>query len=388
MRPLVNPFVVAKAARNLLSKVEIVINRSFGREFVPADRDIFCIETSGACNLKCRFCAYEKKQSPKVSMKDDMFESCVTQALEMGSRHFELTPTTGDVFMDRHLFNKLQFLEDHPYVEAFRFFTNFTIPDAEQIERLLALKKLDVVTISVYGHDRESFVAITKSTEKVYRRLIANLETLYGLLDRVKFDLSFGLRSTRDAPRKPVTDLLRILDRFEQRGIPVRDSHVYNNWGGYVTQADVEGLAIDITGADKMYKNGACAYLFTTPQIKADGVVNGCGCRDVDATLAIGDIRERPLRDIVSTRNPRYMELIDEQQRGEFRPVCQSCDYYKSIYHNRSIYRKEGTALQSLAEFKDQLATRTMSPERGPSGASSEAVPSTAAARRALSAAE
>lgn len=374
---MVNPHVVAKAARSLLSRAEILFNRSIGRECVPARPDILCIETSSACNLKCRFCAYEKKQSPKISMKDAMFESCITQALELGSRNFELTPTTGDIFMDRHIFNKLQFLEDHPEVEGFHFFTNFSIPSAAQIARLVALKKLKVLTISIYGHDLDSFIAITKSTEKVYRRLIGNLETLYGLLDQVKFDLSFGHRSTRDAPRKPGSDLMRMVERFEQRGIAVRGSHVYNNWGGYVTQDDVEGLAIDITGAEQIYKNGACVYLFTTPQIQATGVVNGCGCRDVDATLAIGNVNEKPLRDIISTRNPRYMELIDEQQRGEFRPVCRSCDYYKSIYHMRSIYRKEGTELQSLQEFKERLDAAGRSADRarqaGPARAPTDA---------------
>jgi hypothetical protein len=49
------------------------------------------------------------------------------------------------------------------------------------------------------------------------------------------------------------------------------------------------------------------------------------------------------------------MQLIEEQQRGEFRPVCQSCDYYKSIYHKRSVHRKDGTELQSIQQFKESM---------------------------------
>ena len=33
-------------------------------------------------------------------------------------------------------------------------------------------------------------------------------------------------------------------------GVPVRKAHVYNNWGGYVTNEDVRGLAIDVTGEE------------------------------------------------------------------------------------------------------------------------------------------
>jgi MoaA/NifB/PqqE/SkfB family radical SAM enzyme len=350
-----NPHVVAKSAKNLLAALEIKFDRSIGRECAPARMDILCIETTSACNLKCRLCGYVKKHSPRISMKDAMFESCIAQAVGLGFRHFDLTPCTGDLFMDRRIFNKFRILEDNSDVEGFHFFTNLSIPKPEQIERMVGLNKVEKITVSIYGHDLESFVAITQSTAKVYARLLANLETLYGLLDRKKFHLEFGFRTTRDAPRSPTSDLMRLLERFKQRGVKVRGSHVYNNWGGYITQDDVQGLAIDIAGTEDTYKNGACVYLFTSVQVMASGIVNGCACRDVDATLRIGDIRETPLREILSTSNPAYMQLIDEQQRGAFRPVCQSCDFYKSIYHHRSRDRNEGRGLQSIQQFKDRM---------------------------------
>ena len=87
----------------------------------------------------------------------------------------------------------------------------------------------------------------------------------------------------------------------------------------------------------------------------ADGIVNGCGVKDPEASLRIGDLNEKPLREIISTRNPAYMKLIEEQQNGKFRSVCQNCDYYKSVYHVRSIYRKGLVQTQSIAEFKARL---------------------------------
>jgi sulfatase maturation enzyme AslB (radical SAM superfamily) len=351
----INPERIATSARNILSAVEIKFNRLMGRELIPVYRDLLYIETSSVCNLKCRFCAYVKKQSPKVSMKDAFFKDCITQAIDMGYRRFELTPCTGDIFMDHHIFNKLDFLESNPDVTSYQFFTNFTIPKPKDIERLVRLQKLSHLTISIYGHDLASFIAITESTDKMYERLIANLQVLFGLLKQTKFTLSFGFRTTNRAPRSATSDLMRVLKRFEQAGIPVRSTRLYNNWGGYITQADVKDLGIDIRGAEDMYKGGACVHLFTTVQVMATGIVNGCACRDVDTTLRIGDLNEAPLREILSSRNSSYMGLIEEQQRGEFRPICQSCDYYKSIYHMRSTYRKERVELQSLAEFKKRL---------------------------------
>jgi MoaA/NifB/PqqE/SkfB family radical SAM enzyme len=350
-----NPAVVAKSAKNVLSSLEVNFNRLLGREFVPTQPDMLHIETCSACNLKCLFCAYEKKQSAKIAMKDELFTDLIVQAVDMGYRRFELTPCTGDVFMDHHAFNKFQILEDNPQVTSYQFFTNFTIPKAKDVERLIELKKLSQMTISIYGHDLETFLAITKSTENLYRRLIANLESLFRLLDRKKFLLDFGFRSTRDVPHQPTSEMMKLLERFKAAGIKVRTSNVYSNWGGFISQDDVKGLAIDITGSDKTYKKGACTLLFTSVQVMATGIVNGCGVKDVEASLRIGDLNEKPLHEIISTRNPVYMKLIEDQQNGKFHPVCQNCDYYKSVYHARSIYRKGLMQAQSINEFKAQL---------------------------------
>jgi len=356
-----NPFVIAKSAKNALSKVEINFNRLAGRELVPLQTKILNIETSSLCNLECVFCAYVKKNSPKVSMKDAFFKSCIEQATAMGYTQFELTPMTGDVFMDRHIFNKFDSLETHPTVEGYHFFTNFTLPDRDEIYRLVRLKKLNNLTVSIYGHDLQSFIAITKSTEKVYKRLRDNLESLLALMTEKTFNLDIVIRTTRDAPRKPSSDVMKLLERFREHGVHTRSSHVYNNWGGYVTQADVQGLAIDVTSSEGTYKRGACSLLFTDYQIMATGIVNGCAARDADASLKIGDLNEMPLNKILSPENPVYMRLIEEQQRGEFRSVCKSCDYYKSIYHTRKRQRKDGTKFQTIEEYKNRLRLASQS---------------------------
>jgi MoaA/NifB/PqqE/SkfB family radical SAM enzyme len=351
--------VLATIIRNTLIRFEITVNRLLKREFIPAEDAVFHLETSGACNLKCWFCAYEKKASPKVSMPNDLFFDCAGQAIALGYARFDLTPSTGDVFMDKRVFEKFAWLDAHPEVEEYAFFTNLTIPKTDGIAKLVQLKKLRHLTISIYGHDRESFMAITKSTAQVYRRLINNLESLLALKEQWNFDVAIGFRSTFKVPKQDASELMKVLRRFEESGVPVRPSHgIYNNWGGYISQADVSGLDMHITSTELTYKFGACVKLFDSVQVMATGVVNACACRDVDATLRIGDARTSRLADIISIRNAEYMRIIDEQQRGNFRPVCQGCDFYKSIYHQRSEYRRNKVMTQSLRQFKDRLAER------------------------------
>lgn len=354
-----NPAAVANSAKNLYSIAEINLNRLAGREMVPVQSDVLGIETSSVCNLDCCFCAYPKKQSPRITMKHEFFVNCVQQALALGYSRFFLTPNTGDIFMDRQMFEKLDLLEQADGVKTYQFHTNFTIPNPKEIERLIGLDKLKFLTISVYGHDADTFIKVTKSTEKVYRRLVSNLETLLGMLDRAKCTIDIAIRSTLDMPRGAETDLLKLLDRFKAAGIKVKRSSLYHNWGGAVSAEDVKGLAIDVKKPDAIYKRGACTLLFTGVQIMATGLVHACACVDTEATLRIGDLNERPLREIISAQNPEYMKLIEQQQQGVFPPICLECGFYKSIYHMRTSYRKDGTATQSIADFKAGLEART-----------------------------
>ena len=356
--------------KNVVVRAEIAANRLLRREFIPLDLGAFNIETTSVCNLKCRFCAYEKKRSPKVTMANETFGRVVEQALGLGFDRFHLTPCTGDVFMDRHLFEKLAFLESHPRCRGYHFFSNLTIPTREQLLRLMDLGKFERMTISVYGHDEASFVAITKSTPKIYRRLLANLETVLAHRARWPFRIAIGHRSSFDVPGADATDLMRLLARFRAAGVAVNASHgMYNNWGGYVTQADVAGLDMRVAAAEDTVKAGACVKLFDSVQVMATGVVNGCACRDVDATLAIGHVAAQPLAQIISARNGEYRRIIDEQQAGRFRPVCASCDFYRSIYHQPKSYRRDRVPTQTVRQYLSAIDRREARAAAAPASA-------------------
>lgn len=289
-------------------------------------------------------------------MSNDFFRDCIGQALELGYQSFDLTPCTGDVFTDRDILDKLAWLDENPQVQGYSFHTNFTVPRLQDIDRLAHLKKFTDLHISVYGHDLESFVAMTQGAEKLYNRLVRNLEHLLESTVKHPLPVNFAFHTGAKSLANKRSGIIDVLKKFEQTGASVKiQKRLYNNWGGFVTAEDVKHLPITVLGTDMINKNGACVRLFNQIQITASGIVNGCACRDADATLRLGDMHQSPLRDIISPRNPVYMKLIDEQQAGNFRPVCRSCDFYSSIYHKSSSYKKAGIKLQSLAEFKSSL---------------------------------
>jgi sulfatase maturation enzyme AslB (radical SAM superfamily) len=347
--------------QHVIIGAEIIVNRLRGREFIKDDLGVMAIEISSICNLKCKFCAYEKKVTPKVIMSNEMFFDCVNQAVDLGYDRFELTPCTGDVFMDKHLFEKLDFLDNHPKVKEYSFFSNLTVPSHDQLTKLATLKKMVGLTISIYGHDEKSFVDITKSTPKVYDRLVSNLQVIFTQKNR-SFPINFGWRSTGDVPNRDSSELMELLGKFKKAGIHVNTPHgVFNNWGGLVTQEDVAGLSMKIIPGNKKYKSGACAKLFDSIQVTASGIVNACSCRDVNSTLRIGDIRVTPLKNIISPENKTYMRLIAEQQTNKFSPICNGCDFYRSVYHKPTNYRRGKIPTQTIHKFLNNLTSKRKS---------------------------
>lgn len=338
------------------------MNRLRGRQYIPNPREHLYIETSSVCNLSCKFCAYGKKDNTRQVMPNELFFDIVDQATQMGYDTFGLTPITGDIFMDKQIFDKLQFMEEHTKVKNYSFYTNFTILDENKIQRLIELEKLNELSISIYGHDEESFINIADSTEKVYRRLVDNLSVLHNFLSSSKPKIQIGWRTygSFKLDGKESSDLTEILLHLKQsHRLPVSITREYDNWGGIITQEDVKLLDITVNDESLVPKNGACSLIFYKMQVMADGRVNACACRDANATLQIGDLRHQKLEAIISGENETYMALIDAQQQGKFNPICFSCTQYRSIYKYNKFYGKHSKPPVSLDVFFDRVGRKS-----------------------------
>ena len=332
--------------------------------FVPDPRRKLYIETTGVCNLACRFCAYSKKQDGKVTMPMATFCDVVDQATEMGFREFGLTPLTGEPFMDRGFIEKLLELEARSRVTGYHFYTNFTLPSASDIRTLATLTKLQYMHISLYGHDLDTFQAITRKPAGAYLRLVRNLETLHEVLraetPRAWVRMSWRTTKDFDADAHPQSELHHIVRAIQQQydlNVPVTTA--YDNWGGAITENDLAGL--DMVLAPAPAKDAPCALIFYRLIVLADGRVNACACRDVDGTLVIGNVHQAPLAWILSTRNVRYAEIIQEQIANRFRPVCRACDFYQSIAVRNDVLESSGfpPGYRSLNDALQQLSAVT-----------------------------
>ena len=339
--------------RSLGAFVSITLNRMLGRTYVPRPRKQIFIETSSRCNLACRFCAYPKRAEPGSFMEPERFRALVDEAAALGYDQVVLTPMLGEMFADPTIREKFAILEAHEGIRSYLFYSNFILPDAEAVQSLGTLKKLREIHISVYGHDRETFTAVARKPGVQYDRLAANLATLADMPSLADRDciISFSIRTIggTDLSDLPDSDVVRPIMRLRDEGRAVIDmADSFDTWGGAVTQDDVAEIGVRLTPGTDVYKYGACGLMFGSVQVRADGTVHACACRDVDGSLRIGTLGEKPLAQIVSLSNDGYRELIEDQQHGKFLPNCRSCSLYSSIYDSRVARAPAATPLVSL----------------------------------------
>ena len=192
-----------------------------------------------------------------------------------------------------------------------------------------------------------------------FHRLLANLDTLaQQLRNRERnFPLAITIRTGRKfQPDRDFDPALR--DRvaaLRTLAIVEGTSSEVDNWGGLISDDDVNDLEMDLIDGHFLYKKGACSLPFDTIQVTAAGHVNACACLDPKGSLFLGDLSKRSLSEILGYGNPAWRQLIENQMNGTFEGACEKCSFYNSIYDSRwSKGYEEG----GILSFKDAFARK------------------------------
>ena len=317
-----------------------LLNKLLNREYILPVLNRINIETTSICNLKCGFCAYDKRDldsHPRTTMSRELFQRSITEASKLGYKRIGLTPTTGDAFMDKGFIEKLEVIEADDIIDSCYFYTNFIPCSESQIESLFSFKKFFLLAISIYGNDEESFCKFTKGNSVGYKKLVSNLNFLSKLLDSKKlpFEIRINQRCKEgfylSENNNELSRAIKNLAKKDKVAISHTYTHIYDNWGGKVSQEDVKDFGVDLNEGH-FRKMGPCTMIFSRLNIGANGTVNACHVRDADYTLKIGNIKEKSLKEILSSKNEKYLEIINAHKSGNLPKVCKSCDVYSSIY--------------------------------------------------------
>ncbi len=304
------------------------------------------VEGTNTCNAECVFCAYPQMERKKMVMSQELFERVVRDYLAMGGQHVSLTPIVGDPFVDRFLFERLDFLMAQSQVRGISFYTNAILMGAEKSERLMAYASKLHVHVSWGGFDEATWNTImgVKKFGQARDAVLAFLETKERTQSKIPFTLA--LRCPWPGVKN---ELQKKLEDYARRGLleiaPMED---YDSWAGKVTP---EALgAVGLRPRVMPYKRGACELLFTKPVVLADGRVNACACRDVEAELIVGNVNDEALSKIWA--GSAISELIERHERGDYPDVCKRCTYFVSVYNSRKsrTFSQDGALAGNWAE--------------------------------------
>jgi hypothetical protein len=322
---------------------------------IPNLSECLYVMPATTCNLRCRFCGYSKMSLAKQIMSNDLFVRVVTGACRYGFSRFGLTPMVGEALLDPCLPDKFEFLESRPDVAGYSFCTNFITADPSFIQSLLCLRKLQWLSISICGHDLESFTSLTGAGPEAFERLLDNLEHL-SRAPSFPFPLELRVRTVRSfGPGALTSRLGRLLRRFAERKAQIRIPHdLYSNRGGLISAQDLAG--VDITMKKEIPKgNSPCVFLFYKHTVLPDGRLNACYTGDVNATMVIGDLSRQTLEEVYSLHNEAWLRLIEGQLRGCFSGVCRNCTDYRSVADRHYSFRYHEKLSLRLSDFLDQL---------------------------------
>lgn len=285
------------------------------------------IEATNACNARCVFCAYDQMQRPKVVMGMPDFERVVDQYVAMGGSHVSLTPIVGDPFVDPHLFARLDRLAQTPGIRGFYFFTNAILMTPEASERLLALGERLTVCVSLGGFDAPTYERVmgVDRFETVWENLRAFVDLRGQSASAPRLEIHLRCPESRCAGPRWAE-----LHEWESRGLVVLARiDTYDSWAGRIDRRTLE--AAGLKARPMPYKRGACELLYMKPVVLADGEVNACACRDVEAELRVGNLDHQSLEQV--WKGTAVEELVARHERGDYPDVCRRCTYYVSVYN-------------------------------------------------------
>jgi MoaA/NifB/PqqE/SkfB family radical SAM enzyme len=142
---------------------------------------IAVISLTDICLLNCSFCNNSKKYSKNNIMELEKFKIIIEKFIEQGIFSFEITPTVGDSIIIENLYEYFDFLENHPKVEKYFWFTSLVSKkqlSKEKFEKIFNNRTKFYTVVSVYSLISTNFFKKTNSTLKKFNIFKSNLDLL------------------------------------------------------------------------------------------------------------------------------------------------------------------------------------------------------------------
>lgn len=280
------------------------------------------LETVNICNLKCVICPYDQMSRAKETMSSALFQKIVDDYVAMGGGDVIITPTVGDVFLDKKLVERIRILNETPGIGAFGFVTNGGNAGVLSDDDLsFVVNSCKRIQISVYGLDEEETDAMTRRPGK-HAQIEKQIQRIVRLNHSCVFGFGFRLLKP-DAENRARTWMLEKLGRIYPHEVLTE----FGNWGGAMDM----GAPLPLGGvwAEPGGASGAtgkpCVYPVVHLKVNVDGDVKFCSCVDYDSIEenTIGNAKNESLLSI-------YNGFENRRRWRDGISICHGCTHYKS----------------------------------------------------------
>jgi MoaA/NifB/PqqE/SkfB family radical SAM enzyme len=284
------------------------------------------IETVNFCNNDCIICAYGDQTRARKHMSRAVFEKTLDDYRDMGGGYVSLTPLVGDVLLDRHISERIDYLRKCDFVSGIGFTTNAAMAhrfNNQELETIVG--PLQRLSISIYGLDQEEYEAMAR--KRTYRRMLEGIRRIVNAAS-VPVSLEFRLLKQRSA------DFIETWLRDEV-GLRPDDGRTfvhsvlmnYANWGKYdEANRPLPNQAKWFVLQPTKYRPQCLIPLFACI-VFSNGNVSFCPCDNYDDVdeFRLGNVMEEPL---ASLYNSDKAKALWDWPRSGVPSFCQNCSFH------------------------------------------------------------
>ena len=266
------------------------------------------IETVNYCNAHCEFCAYKFMKRPKIAMSDEFFISLIQQIKSFAQHIQAIIPfLNGEMFLDKKIFERLQYINEQLPVASLEIFTNATLLDREKLDKLAKIKNIRFIHCSLNASNAQEYKQRVGLDFAVTHQNIVNLLKTNKKLQFTDEIVLLYVENGKENNDNFVS-FVKELSLAHQVDVKHQVSYRYNYMGDIHSQRRI--------------KNIKCHRL-KTMCILADGLVSLC-CMDMDGRYPLGNANVQPLLDIYNG------EIARHYRKGKkFNHIpCRNCNMY------------------------------------------------------------
>jgi MoaA/NifB/PqqE/SkfB family radical SAM enzyme len=297
------------------------------------------VETVNTCNLKCVICPYSKMTRAKELMPPELFSKIVRDYAEMGGGDVIMTPSVGDLFLDKLLVSRFEELRQTPAIRSLGFVTNagnaHVFSDQELSFIVNSCKRIN---ISIYGLDEEENAAMTRRPGR-YAHILEQVKRIMRLNRNATIVLAFRLLKENARERAD-----RWMEQNFGKLYPNEVLTEFGNWGGAMdTSVPLPFAGKWTPPKTEQWRRhtGPCYYPALHVKVAVNGDVKFCSCVDYDSTPenVLGNVKNDSLLNIYNGRAAR------EKWRNGI-SLCNGCTHYRPI----TVFTKLISHLESPIE--------------------------------------